>query len=118
MKKLLFLAALAALAVVSCKENPTVDPTGGVAVGAENLVAYFPLDSQDAAITKGEGITVAELGGSGAFSEAGARGGCYVNTSANHETLPSLSELSSIILNSSGVGMRQLSRPKRLCAFS
>ncbi|MBR5043455.1 MAG: LamG domain-containing protein [Bacteroidales bacterium] len=86
MKKLLFLAAFAALAVVSCKENPTVDPTGGVAVGAENLVAYFPLDSQDAAITKGEGITVAELGGSGAFSEAGARGGCYVNTSANHET--------------------------------
>ena len=86
MKKLLVLVAIAALAVVSCNKEKTPDPTGGVSVAAENLVAYFPLDSQEAIITKGEGVTFAELGGSGEFIAKGARGGCYNNSSADHET--------------------------------
>lgn len=88
MKKLFVVfAALAALTVVSCnKDNKEPDTTGGVSVGAENLVAYFPLDSKDAVITKGEGVTFAELGGKGEFAAKGARGGCYNNSSANHDT--------------------------------
>lgn len=89
MKKLfLVLAAFAAVAVVSCKKDGQndVDTTGGVSVGAENLVAYFPLDSKTAVVTKGEGVSFAELGGKGEFAAKGARGGCYNNSSANHDT--------------------------------
>ncbi len=87
MKKFFFFAtmAVAASAIISC-EPVKPDTTGGVAVGAENLVAYFPLDSQEKAITLGEGVSVAELGGQGQFTEAGARGGCYVNASKSHDT--------------------------------
>ncbi|MBO4475290.1 MAG: LamG domain-containing protein [Bacteroidales bacterium] len=87
MKKFFFFAAVAvaASAVVSC-DPVKPDTTGGVSVGADNLVAYFPLDSQEKAITLGEGVTVAELGGKGAFVEAGARGGCYSNSSLSHDT--------------------------------
>ena len=69
MKKFFFFAAVAvaATAVVSC-EPVKPDNTGGVSVGADNLVAYFPLDSQEKAITLGEGVTVAELGGQGQFT--------------------------------------------------
>ena len=87
MKKFFFFAtmAVAASAIISC-EPVKPDTTGGVAVGAENLVAYFPLDSQEKAITLGEGVSVSELGGQGQFTEAGARGGCYVNASKSHDT--------------------------------
>ncbi|MBP5795364.1 MAG: LamG domain-containing protein [Bacteroidales bacterium] len=88
MKKLfVILAAFAALAVVaSCEKEPKIDLTGGVSVGADNLVAYFPLDSKDAVVTKGEGVSFAELGGKGEFAAKGARGGCYNNSSADHDT--------------------------------
>lgn len=87
MKKILFIAAaVAAVMAVSCGKDPQKeDKTGGVSVAAENLVAYFPLDSQEAAITLGAGVTFAELGGKGEFTAAGARGGCYQNATADHE---------------------------------
>lgn len=87
MKKIFLFAAVAAATLfVACQKTPVVDPTGGVSVASENLVAYLPLDSQDKAITKGEGISVSELGGKGEFAEKGARGGCYANSSKDHDT--------------------------------
>ncbi|MBP5636146.1 MAG: LamG domain-containing protein [Bacteroidales bacterium] len=87
MKKILFIAvAVAAFMAVSCDKDSKNDAkTGGVNVAAKNLVAYFPLDSQEAAITLGEGVTVVELGGAGEFTTAGARGGCYQNSTADHD---------------------------------
>lgn len=84
-----FIIALAALAALwSCNNKTNVEPdvTGGVSVATESLVAYLPLDSKDAVITKGEGISFAELGGKGEFAAKGARGGCYNNSAADHET--------------------------------
>lgn len=91
MKKyfLLIAAAVAALAIVSCKKDgdkKTTDTTGGVSVASENLVAYFPLNSAEDVITLGEGVSVATLGGQAEFNEKGFRGGAYNNKSADHET--------------------------------
>ena len=88
MKKyfLLLAAAAAAVAITSCgKDGKTVDPDSAEDAEA-HLVAYFPLDSQAAAVSVGEGISFAELGGSGEFTESGFKGGAYNNASADHET--------------------------------
>ena len=90
MKKyfLIIAAAVAAIAIVSCKkeDKTTPDTTGGVSVASENLVAYFPLNSATDVITLGQGVTYAELGGKGEFNAKGFRGGAYNNKSANHDT--------------------------------
>lgn len=82
-KYLLFIAAaVAALAMVSCKKNKNpqkVDTTGGVDVAVENLVAYFPLNSATEVVTLGEGVSFDKLGGKAKFG-TGARGGCYEST--------------------------------------
>mgnify|MGYP002626941333 CR=1 FL=1 len=88
MKKyfLLLAAAAAAVAITSCgKDGKTVDPDSAEDAEA-HLVAYFPLDSQAAAVSVGEGISFAELGGSGEFTESGFKGGAYNNASSDHET--------------------------------
>lgn len=82
MKKyfMLFIAAIAALTIVSCnKDDKKVDPTGGVDVCPNNLVAYFPLNSAEDCIVTGEGITFDGIGGTAKFG-IGARGGCYEST--------------------------------------
>jgi hypothetical protein len=92
MKKyfLLIAAAVAALAISSCKKDgdgdKKIDTTGGVNVAADNLVAYFPLNSEEDVITLGEGISYLEMGGEAEFNANGFRGGAYNNKSANHET--------------------------------
>ncbi|MBO4558398.1 MAG: LamG domain-containing protein [Bacteroidales bacterium] len=74
------LAAFAALTLASCdKENKKVDPTGGVDVCSENLVAYFPLNSATDCVVTGEGVTYDALAGTAKFG-VGARGGCYEST--------------------------------------
>lgn len=90
MKKIFFVlaASVAALAMVSCdknggKDEPKVDPTGGVDVAAKNLVAYLSLDSKDKC-SSASNVTLAEVIGQGDFTAEGARGGCYVNKSNDH----------------------------------
>jgi len=85
---ILLAAAVAAVAIVSCKKDNAeeVDTTGGVSVAADNLVAYFPLNSETDVITLGEGVEYVGLGGKGEFNEKGFRGGAYNNSSADHET--------------------------------
>ena len=81
MKKLFMLfAAIAALTIVACnKDDKKVDPTGGVDVCPDNLVAYFPLNSAEDCIVTGAGVTLDGLGGAAKFG-VGARGGCYEST--------------------------------------
>lgn len=88
MKKffMIIATAVAALAIMSCKKDNTkkVDPTGGVDVAAENLVAYFPLNSATDVVTLGEGVTFDKLAGKAKFG-VGIRGGCYESTGTVEE---------------------------------
>lgn len=90
MKKylIMFAAAAAAVALVSCNKDKEqeADTTGGVSVAASNLVAYFPLNSEKDVVTLGEGVSYAGIGGKAEFTTKGFRGGAYNNSSADHET--------------------------------
>jgi len=82
MKKffMLFVAAVAAVTLISCNpEDKKKDTSGGVDVAKDNLVAYFPLNSAEDCVTLGEGVSFDALGGVGKFG-TGARGGCYEST--------------------------------------
>ena len=82
-KAFLFMAAALTLAAFSCKKpaNGTDEQNPGaqVTVAAENLVAYFPLESADKAVTVGEGITFDSKKGAGDFGD-GRIGKAYTNT--------------------------------------
>ena len=87
MKKYFFLAAIAALAFTACTDpNGKDDPKNNapeVKTCAENLVAYFPLESADNAV-KAEGITFASKEGAADF-KTGEIGKGYSNTAANND---------------------------------
>ena len=82
-KAFLFMAAALTLAAFSCKKpaNGTDEQNPGaqVTVAAENLVAYFPLESAEKAVTVGEGITFDSKKGAGDFGD-GRIGKAYTNT--------------------------------------
>ena len=87
MKKLLVFAAAAVVALVSCKkagddQNETKLPE--VKTAAENLVAYFPLESAEKAVVLGEGITFASKNGSADFAK-GQVGNGYTNKAAKND---------------------------------
>lgn len=86
MKKFILFAAAALMALVSCQEKPGKDDDGKklpeIKTCAENLVAYFPLESATNAV-KAEGITFAEKKGAADFG-AGEIGNGYVNTAGNN----------------------------------
>lgn len=89
MKKILWIAALAAMAFVSCNKGnqggDTPDPsTPEVKTCAENLVAYFPLESADNAVKVGEGITYAGKVGAASFGK-GEIGNGYTNTTGKND---------------------------------
>ena len=77
------MAAALTLAAFSCKKpaNGTDEQNPGaqVTVAAENLVAYFPLESADKAVTVGEGITFDSKKGAADFA-TGQIGKAYTNT--------------------------------------
>ena len=86
MKKYFYLAAIAALAITACtdpngKDDPK-DSTPEVTTCAENLVAYFPLESETNAV-KAEGITFASKAGAADF-KTGEIGKGYSNTAGNN----------------------------------
>jgi hypothetical protein len=82
-KAFLIMAAALTVAAISCKkpENGQEEQTPGaqVTVAAENLVAYFPLESAEKAVTVGEGITFDSKKGAGDFGD-GQIGKAYTNT--------------------------------------
>ena len=84
MKKiLLIVAAMTAVAMVSCKKDPAKDETkentGGIDVAKENLVAYLSFD--DETVQKGADITFASKEGSAELAK-GIRGKAYSNSKA------------------------------------
>ena len=85
MKKILLVfAAVAAVAMVSCKKDPEKggekDITGGVDVAKENLVAYLSFD--DEKVQKGTDITFGGKKGQ-AVLKKGIRGKAYCNDGAS-----------------------------------
>lgn len=88
MKKFLMIAAFAVLALVACNKEggkeDTKDTTPEVKTCVENLVAYFPLESEANAVKVGEGISYASKAGAAAFA-AGEIGNGYTNTSGKNE---------------------------------
>ena len=80
-------AATAAALVISCSEKENgddnkIDADDPATVKTENLVAYFPLDSESDAVALGEGITYSKKAGAAGFVK-GVRGNAYSNTSAD-----------------------------------
>lgn len=86
MKKFFFFAAAALVAFVACTEKPD-DPKNKAAevkTCAENLVAYFPLESSANAVVA-KGITFDSKVGQGDFAK-GEIGNGYVNKAGNNTT--------------------------------
>lgn len=88
MKKYLsfFCSAAAAVAmIVSCDNNDKnnggtqVDPEDPSSIKTENLVAYFPLESESNAVALGQGISYSAKAGAASFTK-GIRGNCYYNS--------------------------------------
>lgn len=83
---ILFAAATAVALVVACdnsdKDNAgaQVDPEDPSSVKTENLVAYFPLESESNAVALGQGISYSAKAGAASFTK-GIRGNCYQNSS-------------------------------------
>lgn len=86
MKKFFFFAVAAMFAFAACtdpnNENDPKNKASEVKTCAENLVAYFPLESAEQAV-KAEGITFASKNGAGDFGN-GQIGNGYVNTAENN----------------------------------
>ena len=85
MKKFFFFAAAALVAFVACTEKPddSKDKTAEIKTCAENLVAYFPLESATNAVVA-KGISFESKAGSADFSK-GEIGNGYVNTSGKND---------------------------------
>ena len=86
---ILFAAATAAALLISCekegdKGGDKIDADDPATVQTENLVAYFPLESEAKAVELGEGISFSKKAGAAAFVE-GVRGNCYANSSAKSD---------------------------------
>lgn len=87
---MLFAAATAAALVLSCTEKgddnggDNIDADDPSTVKTENLVAYFPLESESNAVELGEGISYSKKAGAAGFVK-GVRGNCYSNTSAKSD---------------------------------
>ena len=87
MKKLLLLAAMAMIAIVSCNkpddEKEKESQTPEVKTAAENLVAHFSFEANE---TPGTGISMVESKGSASMDAAGYIGKGWTNTSGTNTT--------------------------------
>jgi hypothetical protein len=84
---ILFAAATAAALLISCekegdKGGDKIDADDPATVQTENLVAYFPLESEAKAVELGEGISFSKKAGAAAFVK-GVRGKCYANSAVD-----------------------------------
>ena len=81
---ILFAAATAVALIASCEKNgdnggATLDANDPGTVKTENLIAYFPLESETNAVVA-DGITYSKKAGAASFVK-GMRGNCYTNAS-------------------------------------
>ncbi|MBE6215012.1 MAG: LamG domain-containing protein [Bacteroidales bacterium] len=88
---ILFAAATAAALAISCSEKEDdnggkIDADDPASVKTENLIAYFPLESEAKTIESGKGITYSAKAGAASFTK-GVRGNCYQNSSNDANTL-------------------------------
>lgn len=84
----LFTAATAVALIVACDKNGNGDNNGGLSpddpatIKSENLIAYFPFESEAEAVKTGTGISYSKKAGAAGFVK-GIRGNAYANTAAD-----------------------------------